>query len=129
MSLQTFNFPYHTFETINPETGFRGQFGGAYMFTAPPDAPDVRTFKLGFNGMQFFTNSDNSFNTTTEAKRNMKAMIDFYHAHKLHLSFHYDHPVYGQLEVKFNKPLPEPKGIKNGNGMVEDFEVELVEIP
>jgi hypothetical protein len=129
MALEDFDFPYHTFETVNPETGFRGKFGGSYLFTATPDSPDQRMFKLGFQAMQFFTDSDGSLNSATEPAINMKRLIDFYQTHKLHKSFNYNHPVYGIVEVKFNKPLPEPKGAGFGYGVVEAFEVELVEIP
>lgn len=129
MPLEDFNFPYHRFETVNPETGFRAQFGGSYTFTATPDSPDQRIFKLGFDAMKFFTDeSDNVINDVVP-EINMKNLIDFYHEHKLHKTFNYTHPVYGVLVVKFAKPLPEPKGIVGGTGVVEGFEIELVEIP
>ena len=129
MALLDFDFPYHLFETVNPETGFRGQFGGNYTFTAEPDAPDQRLFKLTFDGMQFFTDGNGDLEDTTHLETNMYRMINFYKAHKLHTTFNYTHPVHGVLVVKFNKPLPEPKGIKAGNGVLEGFEVELIEIP
>lgn len=129
MALETFDFPYHTTETVNPDTGFRGKFGGSYLVTSPPDSPDQREFKLGFTGMQFFVDGTGVVEIVTEVQRNMKVMIDFYILHKLHLSFNYIHPVYGQVVVKFNQPLPEPKGIKGGLGVIEDFEVTLIEIP
>jgi len=129
MALQTFDFPYHLYETVNPETGFRGQFGGSYVFTATPDAPDQRLFKLTFEAMKFFTNEDGSINVTLEPEINMKRLIDFYSEHKLHTTFQYQHPIHGLMVVKFNKPVPEPKGLKGGGGVVEGFEVELIEIP
>lgn len=129
MALETFDFPYHTFETINPETGFRGEFGGSYIFSSPSSSPDQREFKLGFTGMQFFVDGAGAVEITTEPDRNMKVLIDFYQTHKLHLDFIYNHPVYGAITVKFNKPLPEPKGIKGGFGVIEDFEIALLEIP
>lgn len=52
----------------------------------------------------------------------------FYNAHKLHRSFLYPHPVYGNLEVKFMSPLKIPEGIKGGNGALNDFEIDLIEI-
>ena len=56
-------------------------------------------------------------------------LIKFYQRHKLYKSFHYDHPVHGLLEVKFNKPLKEEDGLEGGNGVVKDFSIELIEIP
>ena len=127
--MEEFEFPYHTIETVNPESGFRGQFGNSYIFTAEPTAPDQRTFKLGFTGMKYFLNSGGNLDSTINADRNMKTLIDFYHEHKLHKNFLYNHPVYGMLTVKFNKPLPEPKTIGTGFMVVGEFEVELIEIP
>lgn len=128
MTLEDFDFPYHKFETINPESGTRIQFGNSYVFTAEPDASDQRRFKLYFTGMKFFTDGSGDVDATQNPQRNMKALIDFYQDHKLHESFNYTHPVYGELVVKFYKPLPEPKGVTGGTGVVEDFEVELLEI-
>lgn len=129
MALDTFDFPYFLYETENPESGYRGSLGGSYIFTAPPDAPDARLFKLTFECMKFFTDTDGNLDTTTSPEINMKKFIDFYIDHKLYSSFNFDHPIHGTLEVKFNKPLVEPKGIKNGNGAVESFEIELIEVP
>ena len=129
MALVTFDFPYHLFETVNPDTGFRGQFGGSYIFSAGPDSPDQRMFKLTFEAMKFYTDELDVLDATVYLETNMKRLIDFYQAHKLHISFIYPQPVYGDIEVKFNKPLPEPKGIKGGDGVIEGFEIELVEIP
>ncbi len=129
MALEVFNFPYHLFETINPDTGYRGQFGGSYVFAAEADSPDQRQFKLTFEAMKFYTDQAGVIDDATDPLTNMMILINFYKTHKLHASFTYDHPVYGVVEVKFNKPLPEPNGIKGGDGVVGSFVVELVEIP
>jgi len=129
MALETFYFPNHTVETENPESSVRGQFGGSYIFTAPPSDPDQRIFTLTFATMQFFLDDDDDLDTTVNVEYNMKTLIDFYHRHKTHASFQYTHPVHGILEVKFFKPLKEPKGLVNGNGTVEQFSVQFIEIP
>jgi hypothetical protein len=129
MALQEFDFPYHSFETVNPESGFRGQFGGSYTFSSKPVAPDQRLFKLGFEGMRWFTDNTGVLDVSASVETNMLRMVRFYEEHKLHKSFNYNHPIYGMLVVKFNKPLPEPKVIKASNGLLTSFEVELIEIP
>lgn len=129
MALEVFDFPYHLFETVNPESGFRGQFGNSYIFTAAPSAPDQRVFKLSFPAMKWFVDADGVVDATQNPQYNMKALIDFYHLHRLHESFQYNHPVYGTLVVKFNKPLVEPKGEIGENGVVRNVEIELIEIP
>lgn len=136
MTMETFNFPYHSVSTNNPETGFRGQLGGNYMFTSEPTDPDQRTFVLNFSLMKFFTTVDpedgtdtGTLDETIEPELNMFSLIKFYQRHKLYKSFLYAHPVHGTLEVKFNKPLNEKEPTKGGTGAVTDFTVELVEIP
>lgn len=129
MALDTFNFPYHTFETDNPTSGVNIQLGGSYMFTTPPTDPDQRIFTLSFPAMKYYVGEDGLPEAGTEPTKNMKTLSDFYRAHLLYKSFLYPHPVYGTLEVKFNKPLKEPKVTDGGMGVVKDITIELVEIP
>lgn len=129
MALDVFDFPYHTVETENPDSGTRGQFGGSYLFTAPPTDPDQRIFTLHFPTMKFFLDEEGDIDSTVNPSYNMKRLIDFYIAHKTHASFRYDHPYHGTLEVKFYKALKEPEGIPKGNGAVKEFTLQFVEIP
>ncbi len=129
MALQVFNFPYHTVETENPDSSFRGQFGGSYVFTSPPTDPDQRLFNLNFPTMKFYVDAEGAIDNAINPLINMMKLIEFYQFHKLHQSFQYTHPVHGLMEVKFNKPLKEPEGIANGDGAVKEFSVQFVEIP
>lgn len=129
MALETYNYPYFNVETNNPESGFRVQFGGSYIFTAPPSDPDQRTFILNYETMKFFVDEDGAIDEDVNAEYNIFNLIKFYQRHKLYKSFHFDHPVHGTLECKFNKPFKEPKSKIGGMGAVEAFQVELIEIP
>lgn len=129
MALALFDFPYHRVETENPESGFRGQFGGSYVFTAPPSDPDQRTFTLYFATMKFYTTGDGLIDDISNPHINMMTLINFYKEHKLYKSFQYNHPVHGLMEVKFNKPLKEPQGMVGGDGAVEPITIQLIEIP
>jgi hypothetical protein len=126
--MQTFDFPYHTFRTEYPESGNRVQLGGNYIFTAPPNGPDLRRFTLKFETMVYYVYPDGSIDEMKNPSINMGKLEAFYNAHKLHRSFLYPHPVYGNLEVKFMSPLKIPEGIKGGNGALNDFEIDLIEI-
>lgn len=129
MALEVFNYPYHSTQTENPESGFRGVMGKSYIFTAPPTDPDQRKFVLDFTTMKFFLDSEGDLTEDTEPEINMYNLINFYQRHKLYKSFQYQHPVHGLLEVKFNKPLMEPYVLPGGTGAVKAFTVELIEIP
>lgn len=127
--METFDFPYHSQSTENPESGFRGSMGNSYIFTAEPTDPDQRKFTLNFATMKYFTDENGVLDDSIQPQLNMLALINFYQRNKLYKSFHYVHPVYGELEVKFNKPLTEPDVTPGGFGTVKAFTVELIEIP
>lgn len=127
--MDTFNFPNHKVVTKYPDSSGRIQFGKNWIFTSAPDAPDQRIFTLSFKGFKYY-GSDGSPDLVTDASfNNMGALEAFYQSQRLNKSFLYPHPVYGTLTVRFNKPLEIPNGIENGDGMVEPFEIELIELP
>lgn len=127
--MAVFPCEFFTFTTKYPESGTRIQLGGSYMFTAPPAAPDQRIFTLTLTGMQYFVNTNGTINTTLNISRNMAVLEQFYNDHKTYLTFDFNHPVLGVVKCKFNRPLEIPKGIPGGNGVLEAFDVELVEMP
>jgi hypothetical protein len=129
MTIETFNFPYHATVTENPVTGTNGALGGSYSFTAPPTDPDQRTFTLSFESMFYFLASNGLVEANVNPLYNMKAMIDFYSRHKLYKTFKYNHPVYGELLVRFHKPLTEEAAQPGGSGIVRNFTIQLIEIP
>lgn len=124
-----FNFPYHKQSTEYPESGYRAKLGNSYTFTAPPIAPDTRTFTLTFATMRWFTNTDGSVNLVPAPGINLGLLYQFYEQHKLYAVFFYDHPMFGRLPCRFNKPLKIPKGLTNGDGAVEAFDLEFIEAP
>lgn len=128
--MATFAPIYFTWTTRYPDSGLRVVFGNSYNYTAGPTAPDQRVFLLKLQAMQYFLQPDGvTLNTVTEPVRNLAALEAFYQEHKLHKAFDFNHPVYGLLSVKFNRPLEIPEGIPGGNGVYELIEVELLEQP
>lgn len=129
--METFVWSHHKFETSYPDSSVRVQFGKSYTFAAPPDAPDQRTFKLHFKGFKYYVDPDTHLveATTNADLNNMLALEQFYQTHRLFEKFIYPHPVHGNIVVRFAKPLAVPKGNEGGNGVLEDFSLELVEQP
>jgi hypothetical protein len=126
--MAVFDFPYHTFSTERPESSFRLKLGGSYQFSAPPSAPDQRIFKLKFRALKYFL-TNGSIDSEVEPEINLARLEKFYDLHKLHATFTYPHPVYGDVIVSFNKPLNTPEGTIGGNGLVENIDIELIEKP
>lgn len=127
--MAVFNFPYHKVSTEYPESSFRAQLGNSYQFTAPPTAPDQRIFILKFNMLKWFTVAGGGLNRTAWPEINLALLDDFYNAHKLHATFTYKHPIYGDLNCRFNKPLKIPEGVEGGDGAVKDIQLEFIEVP
>lgn len=127
-SATDFIWDKHRYSTAYAE-GDRVELGGSYMFAAEPDGPDQRVFTLYFDTMFYFTDSSGQLDKTVRPDINFGAFEDFYKSHRLWKTFTYNHPIYGQLAVKFAKPLETPKGLANGNGALESFSIDLVEIP
>lgn len=127
--MAVFPAKYFRFSTKYPQSGTRIQLGRSYQFDTPPEAPDQRIFVLKLQGMQYIVGSQGNLNANLEPGRNMLALENFYNDHKLATSFTFDHPVYGSLTCKFNRPLEIPEGLAGGDGVLPEFEVELIEQP
>ena len=56
------------------------------------------------------------------------SLKDFYLKHKSYKPFIYPHPVYGDMVVRFAKPLALPKKNAGGIGVVQGFTIELQEV-
>lgn len=126
--LKLFPAKYFKFSTKYPVSGTQLQLGRSYQFTSPPQAPDQRVINLKLLGMCYFSGW-NGIDLNEQPGRNMGVLEEFYNEHKLAFKFIFNHPVYGRLICRFNKPLEIPEGISNGFGNLPDFEVELIEIP
>ena len=126
--MEYFPAKYFTFATKYPESGSRMQFARSYTYTVEADAPDQRVFILTLPGMQYFTDGNGVIDPFTTAERNMAILEQFYSRHRLAKSFYFDHPVYGVLTCKFNRPLEIPEGVVDGNGVLEPFTLELIEV-
>lgn len=128
MALETFSFPYHSYSTEYPDSGFRAKLGGSYEFSAPAPAPDQRVFSLYFPVMKYYLLAG-VITLVTKPELNLAVMEAFYNRHKLYKTFIYPHPIYGNVNVKFNKPLKIPNGMAGGDGAISGIEIEMVEQP
>lgn len=92
------------------------------------DTDDNKFYR--YNGSTWVESTNRArINIHLNPELNAGALEDFYLRNKLYKKFMYPHPIYGSLEVRFNKPLILPKGVHNGGGVIESFELEFVEVP
>jgi hypothetical protein len=128
--MDIFPFVSFLFSDKQPVDSFSLSFGGAYTFTAAPDAPPQRTFTLYLAGFKYYVNTDGSLDLTTNATvNNLGALVAFYNLERMYKTFTFPHPVWGNINCKFAQPLEVPKGFPGGDGMVEAFNLVLIEDP
>lgn len=89
----------------------------------------VRNFSLDFPLLHL--QEPNHAGTTGLVYRpelDFTTLKEFYIRHKSHKPFIFFHPVYGDIVVRFAKPLAMPKKISGGMGLVQGFTLELQEV-
>jgi hypothetical protein len=129
MALQTFDFPTHVTSVSYPKRGAQVKLGGNWTYTTKPNAPAMKSLQLRFDGLWWFKDSNNVLSATIQPKLNLLALENFYAAHELHQEFIYPSDRYGNMIVRFEEPLVIPEAVKNGNGLVKDITIKLIQQP
>ena len=124
-----FTFPYFDFAESYPVNTHPTRLGRGFMFTTPAIAPPQRRFTLSFEGMGWVLDSLGNVDVTSNSDFNVAALIEFYKAVQLYGAFTFQHPMDGQLLVRFAKPLDVPAVMKGAPfNTVHPFQVDLVEV-
>ena len=126
------NFMVHRVKYDYQPQGFSVQFGGGYSFDTDGGYPLLRKLTLTFKGYQFYRKVVNGVEVMDAEKNisinNMKALDNFYNAHKTNVTFEYHSPIYGTMLVRFAEPLIIPEIIEGSDGVCEQFNVTLKEV-
>jgi hypothetical protein len=126
--METFDFPFFGSPTVEyPDDQKRLKLGRGYTFVTKPLDPIERIFKLNMTGMQWHVDQSGNVDATVDPQTNARALEIFYETHRLHGEFWFPRPGYGNVRVRFSKPLqmPQPEGNK---GVIPAFEIELMEV-
>jgi len=127
--MAVFNFPHHgnpafSFEEVSSGIILKGGF----KFIEEPANPYVRIFTLEFPVLGYFALPDGNVDLdgTLFPEWNVLALYNFYLEHGTWKSFTYPHPVFGDIAVKFDRPLEAPK-VTGNQGKVLNLSVVLRE--
>ena len=129
-----FTFDVHTVRVIIPED-LQVQMGGGYIYSSRFPGPKPREFVLSFDTMKSYVDSAGLRITSAtpgsnyEPKINWYRLMDFYAEHGTWKLFEYIYPPEGQISVRFKGPLEQPKVMPGGYGVLEPFELRLIEQP
>lgn len=124
-ALKRFIWDNHNFGTAYNEpfahTSIKSNSSQSYLFSQ--SAKPVRSFELDFATMIYAGDEV----ITCPDELNYSKLLAFYLEHGTHKAFIYNHPVYGDVKVRFAKPINLPK--KNSNSRtVQGFNITLIEI-
>lgn len=100
-----------------------------WTFSARPISPMQRKFEVKVHGLRWYLNSDGTFDTTTDPTHNARLLELFYQDHEMWNTFTWNHPHLGALNVRFASPLSIPPGRENSGGLIDAFDMTLVEGP
>jgi hypothetical protein len=128
-SRPVFDWPYYSVSVIYQDNSPRVRLGRGYTFSAEPDGPPQRVFKLRFEALKWETSSNGRADPFIEPKTNLFRLEKFYRTVEMWKTFWFDLPAEGFVLVRFNKPLEIPYGVKGGSGAVTPVEIELIEQP
>jgi len=113
-------------QEIPPEPTNMPTFNG-WEFSSKPQNPYRRTFTCKLHGLRWYLNSAGSaLDVTTNPKFNAGRLLDFYRANQTWDTFTLVHEYLGTLQVKFKAPVVIPPAISNSDGLVPEFELQLI---
>lgn len=135
-----FDYPYHTVSDEYPESSSVIRFGNGYSFASKPKGPDQLLFHLQMLGFAWWTRQGSTdIDRTVLAQVNAAHLQDFYEARRMYTPFTYQHPTRGLVTVRFAKPVPPFKSIKDAviersdimrrGHTIEPFQIDLISLP
>ena len=128
--MEVFRWVYHQQRTRYPDAEPKMKLGSSWDFASKPESPYQREFSLKLQGLRYYFNPDTGFPDGTQRPAlNALLLQQFYERHGTWKSFAYRHPVLNWVKVRFKDPLDLPYGLKGGDGIIDEVEITLVEVP
>lgn len=124
-----FPFYHHSVEVEYAEFNAAGETAGAYFYASEVPAPSLRKFILHFVTMGYFLTTAGEIDLSKNQQDNLAYLEWFYAQHGTHRAFLYEHPTYGPIKARFAEGLEIPKGLIQGRGYSEGFNITLLEVP
>lgn len=126
---QTFNFcpDRNVPETMPREPAASVMTMNAWQFSARPNTPYQRRFKVTLHGLRWYLAADGTYDFTTNENFNARALERFYEAHETWAPFIFPHQHFGNLLCRFVAPVQVPAGEMNSGGFIKPVEVMLIQ--
>lgn len=129
MSVELFNFcPERNVPVTLPrEPAASIMTMGAWQFSSRPTTPYQRRFRVTLHGLTWYLNADGTFDSTTNANFNARALERFYERHETWKPFTFRHQHFGDILCRFNAALEVPAGVRNSGGRCDPVDVMLIQ--
>ena len=131
--MAVFNFGWLNAGDTEPlDNGLQLQLGGNYRFDARAPFPTIKIHKIEVQGMRYYTSGGN-IDLTSHLRYsggpelNIMKLEEFYLEHECWKPFQLQHPIYGLILVKFDKPWIRPKPMAGGTGIAPTMTIALRE--
>ena len=128
MVMQTFNFcPNGLVPVTVPREAQQVLSMGGWAFSAKPNVPYQRKFKVVLHGLRWYVNPTTGlYDSTTNPSINARALELFYEDHETWNPFTWVHPHLGSMTCRFSDTVSVPEGIPNSNGLLNPLEITLI---
>lgn len=113
--------------TKAPSTDVKGMSFNGWNFSSRPRVPFQRTFVVRLQGMYWYLKNSGVFDESTDPRYNARRLELFYERHGLWKDFAFPHPHLGTVQCRFKEPVEIPEAMVSSGGLIEAFEVQLVE--
>ena len=126
-SLERFTWELHSVDTEYKEPFTHANITSKSSQTYVPDKAlrPLRLFNLSFSGFILYDSDVDSDDYPT--KTSFNALYNFFKRHGTYKYFIYEHPIYGDLVVRFGKTLSIPKKNPSGGGSLFSFDIQFIE--
>lgn len=98
-----------------------------WHFAAKPSIPFQKVFVVKLHKLRWHLNADGTFDAATDPQFNARRLEQFYEDNGVWDNFTFPHPHFGDIQCRFLEPVEVPPGEKNSGGLIDEFEIILVE--
>jgi len=99
-----------------------------WQFSSRPRTPYRPSFKVKLSGMRWYLNSaGTALDVTTNPTINAGRLLNFYKLNRKWDTFSFPHEYLGIIICRFKDPVNIPAAIPDSGGLIEAFEVNLIQ--
>lgn len=100
---------------------------GGWFFSSKPSVPYQKTFIVKLQGLTWYLQANGLYDAVTNPTFNARRFELFYQQNGTWDNFDFAHPHLGTVRCRFGEPVEVPEGTPNGGGLIEPFDITLIQ--